>query len=90
LGEALRDAAAASQGGPIDASHLAFSFRVPLRPPARRAPSLGDVLEQVERRMILDALRKARDNKSEAAEALGIPRGRLLRRVAALRLEPTE
>ncbi len=46
--------------------------------------NLDQVLEQVERRLIVLALRKARGNRSKAAQWLSVWRPRLLRRMEAL------
>ena len=43
---------------------------------------LDELLEQIEREILERALRKARGNKSKAAELLGVNRNRLLRRLA--------
>lgn len=48
--------------------------------------SLDDLLTQVERRLIENALQTARQNKSRAAELLGISRPRLYRRIKELNL----
>jgi DNA-binding NtrC family response regulator len=48
---------------------------------------LDQLLEQVERRVILLALRRHQGNKSKAAEVLGIWRARLLRRMEALGIQ---
>lgn len=44
-------------------------------------PSLGQALEDVERRHIIDALRQTRGNKRQAAAILQISRGTLYRRL---------
>ena len=49
--------------------------------------SLPDAVETLERRMITDELRRARGNKTKAAEALGISRRNLIRKVQAYGLE---
>ena len=54
---------------------------------AKPAPSLDEVLEQIERKMIRLTLRKAKGNKAEAAERLGIPRARLMRRIETLKID---
>jgi PAS domain S-box-containing protein len=51
---------------------------------AAKPPPLDVLLEQVERRMLTTAMRKAGGNKSKAAEWLGIWRARLIRRLEAL------
>ncbi|MDQ3036458.1 MAG: sigma 54-interacting transcriptional regulator [Myxococcota bacterium] len=55
--------------------------------PQGPAPSLPDAVESLERRMISDELRRARGNKTKAAEALGISRRNLIRKVQAYGLE---
>jgi DNA-binding NtrC family response regulator len=79
----------------IDAGDLPASLRLgdrlgreAPRPPAQ-AP-LPELLEQVERRLIEVALRRARGNRSKAADALGIYRSLLVRRMKALGLEAQE
>ena len=49
--------------------------------------SLPDAVEKLERKMILDGLRRARGNKTRAAEVLGISRRNLIRKVQAFGLE---
>ena len=58
----------------------------------RRAVEAGlrrafDAVERLERRMIGDELRKARGNKTKAADALGISRRNLIRKVQAYGLD---
>jgi PAS domain S-box-containing protein len=62
--------------------HLASAYTPPPMPPAF-AP-LDATLEQVERRLIEQALQRFRHNKSRAAEALSISRPRLYRRMKEL------
>ena len=52
--------------------------------PAEKPLNLDAILEQVERRLIVQALRLADNNKSRAAELLTIWRARLLRRMETL------
>ncbi|MBX9680849.1 MAG: sigma 54-interacting transcriptional regulator [Gemmataceae bacterium] len=81
--DALREAAHQARGERIEASDLPFRLRaeiIPEETPIR----LDEVLEQTERRLIADALRKSRNNKAKAAESLGIWRARLLRRMEQL------
>ena len=54
--------------------------------PAEPPVQLDSFLEQIERELLERALRRARGNKSRAAEMLGISRPRLLRRLAQLGL----
>jgi DNA-binding NtrC family response regulator len=62
--------------------HLASSYTPPAMPPP--VTPLDGTLEQLERRMIEQALRRARQNKSRAAELLDISRPRLYRRIKEL------
>ncbi len=49
--------------------------------------TLPDAVEKLERKMILDGLRRAKGNKTRAAEELGISRRNLIRKVQAFGLE---
>jgi DNA-binding NtrC family response regulator len=51
------------------------------------ASTLPEAVESLERAMILDGLKKAKGNKTRAAEALGISRRNLIRKVQAYGLE---
>jgi hypothetical protein len=87
-GEVLRDAFAASGGKRIELAHLPLPLRTKELPPAEApVPNLDVVLGQVEARLIRLALRRAMGNKSEAADLLGVPRARLLRRIESLKIE---
>jgi transcriptional regulator with AAA-type ATPase domain len=72
--------------------HLASAYTPPSLPTSETP--LDELLTQVERRLIENALQRCRDNKSRAAELLGISRPRLYRRIKELGLpddpEPTE
>ena len=57
-----------------------------LPPPPPAPASLDETLTQVERRLIEQTLARARQNKSRAAELLGISRPRLYRRIKELGL----
>jgi len=57
--------------------------------PAAKLP-LDQILEQAERRLIEQALRRARGNKTRAAEMLGIWRQRLIRRMETFGIADTE
>jgi DNA-binding NtrC family response regulator len=65
-----------------------------LPPPPPAPASLDETLTQVERRLIEQTLARVRQNKSRAAEILGISRPRLYRRIKELGLpdepEPTD
>lgn len=85
LAEVLRNAHANSAGKRIEPSHLPLYLRTAGAPVSTRPmPKLDEVLETVEARLIRRALAKAKGNKSEAADLLGIPRTRLLRRLETL------
>lgn len=64
--------------------HLGSSYNPPPMPPA--VVPLDDLLTQVERRVIEQALQRARHNKSRAAELLDISRPRLYRRIKELNI----
>jgi transcriptional regulator with PAS, ATPase and Fis domain len=88
----LTSARAHAGGDTVDAADLPGPVRLAAQlgpapgPPGEGALPLVQLLEQVERRLIELALRRARGNKSRAAELLALPRWRLLRRMAALGL----
>jgi transcriptional regulator with PAS, ATPase and Fis domain len=95
LSTVLADSLARTPGPRLDATDLPASLRLAHRlqqEPA--APSaalpLPQLLEQVERRLIDLALRRARGNRSRAAELLGIHRSRFLRRLEALEMGEAE
>jgi transcriptional regulator with PAS, ATPase and Fis domain len=61
-----------------------------IAPPAPVVPpgtSMPDAVEALERKMIGDELKKARGNKTKAADALGISRRNLIRKVQAYGIE---
>ena len=63
---------------------------LPAAPPAPVVPpgtSMPDAVEALERKMIGDELKKARGNKTKAADALGISRRNLIRKVQAYGIE---
>jgi PAS domain S-box-containing protein len=72
--------------------HLGAAHTPPTMPP--QVTPLDELLTQVERRLIEQALARARQNKSRAAELLDISRPRLYRRIKELNIpdepEPTE
>ena len=83
----------------IGVDHLPASIRGNLgagylAPPRNSIKPLDELLTEIERRLIETALAKARQNKSRAAELLGISRPRLYRRIKELNLpddsEPDE
>jgi transcriptional regulator with PAS, ATPase and Fis domain len=81
--DALRESALHGKGDRVDVGDLPFHLRaeiIPEDPPIR----LDEALEQMERRLITEALQKSKNNKAKAAESLGIWRARLLRRMEQL------
>jgi transcriptional regulator with PAS, ATPase and Fis domain len=58
--------------------------------PVGKSLSLDQLLERAERRLIELALRRSRGHKTRAAQALGIWRQRLVRRMEALDIQDTE
>jgi PAS domain S-box-containing protein len=86
LYEVLVGALARISGDRIEADDLPLYLRLPpqaVTDESRPLP-LQELLEGAERRLITLALRRAGGNKTRAAEALGIWRALLLRRMAAL------
>ena len=69
----------ASIRGNLGAAYLPPSAAQPVKP-------LDELLTEIERRLIETALARARQNKSRAAELLGISRPRLYRRIKELNL----
>ncbi len=64
--------------------HLGAAYLPPTVSPSMKP--LDELLTEIERRLIETALRRARQNKSRAAELLGISRPRLYRRIKELNL----
>ncbi len=92
LSRVIEDAHGVGQGDAIEAGDLPAAIRGHLGaayvPPAA-LPSvtpLDEILTEVERRLIENALTRSRQNKSRAAELLGISRPRLYRRIKELSL----
>jgi DNA-binding NtrC family response regulator len=87
----LGDALEAVESGPILPAHLPRWLRekaaIAADPPVKEGPgpNLDAILELVEQRLIARALTKHRNNVTKAAEWLGIPRIRLVRRIEALK-----
>jgi transcriptional regulator with GAF, ATPase, and Fis domain len=89
LRNAIERAVILCEGGLVTGEHLPIamsSSRLPaaaVAEPTAQFPSQGVKLEEVERELIQKALVDARNNKSQAARLLGVPRGQfysLLRR----------
>jgi transcriptional regulator with PAS, ATPase and Fis domain len=86
LYDVLVGACLRARGDLIEAGDLPFYLRhAPL--PAEKPLALDVILEEVERRLIVQALRLAKNNKSRAAELLTIWRARLLRRMEHLGIQ---
>lgn len=88
----LDDSRSRASQGRIDVADLPAKLRLNerLSREAGRAAApapLSELLAQVERRLIEVALRRARGNRSKAAEALGLSRSQLQRRMKALGME---
>lgn len=87
---ALWSACRRASGGRVEPSHLPAKLRLAVhfeqtpQPEPDRPLRLDLILEEAERRLIISALRRARGNRSRAAELLSIWRPRLLRRMEAL------
>jgi PAS domain S-box-containing protein len=92
LARVVAAAHAAGSGDWVEAEDLPAAIRGSLGaaylPPPLPSPitPLDELLTQVERRLIENALQRARHNKSRAAELLGISRPRLYRRIKELNL----
>ena len=90
LQSVLASAGQRCTGSHVEPSDLPSAVRLQLKleqipsPLEAKPPPLDALLEQVERRMLTTAMRKAGGNKSKAAEWLGIWRARLIRRLEAL------
>jgi DNA-binding NtrC family response regulator len=90
---ALQTSSARTDKNYIDVNHLPAPIRLAVRmqeQPAHeteRKLALDAVLQEAERRLIVAALRKARGNRTKAAELLSIWRARLVRRMEALGIE---
>lgn len=96
LAAVVREAHAHATEAVVRLHDLPFRFRNALAaqelpPPPEPPPMLLDpLLTKVESRLISLALTRSRNNKSRAAEILGINRARLLRRIEQLKItEPT-
>jgi DNA-binding NtrC family response regulator len=83
LYEVLRAGCFRSKGERLTVEDLPFHMRSAPVSAARPLP-LDSLLQDVERRLIVLALKQARANKTKAAELLGIWRPRLIRRMQAL------
>jgi DNA-binding NtrC family response regulator len=90
LSAVLAHAGAAASGPQIDADDLPAYVRLAVKmdqttgTAEERPLPLDSLVEKVERRLIVNALKLAKGNKARAAELLSIWRPRLLRRMEAL------
>jgi PAS domain S-box-containing protein len=83
LQEVLHQACRCAKGERIDVADLPFHLKQGAMPAERKLP-LDKLLEQVERRLIVHALRLTGGNQTRAAEMLEIWRPRLIRRMKNL------
>jgi DNA-binding NtrC family response regulator len=83
LAQTLRTAALHAAGDRIELADLPFAFRSEPPPQEPKLP-LDDLMQNAERRLIQLALDQSGNNKSKAAQILGIWRPRLLRRMEQL------
>jgi transcriptional regulator with AAA-type ATPase domain len=83
LYQVILEACSRARGERIETADLPFHLRsAPVR--EIRSLPLDSLLEQVEKRLLMLAMRQCRNNKTEAAELLSIWRSRLIRRLEAL------
>jgi transcriptional regulator with GAF, ATPase, and Fis domain len=84
LRNAIERAVILCEGGMVSADHLPLGIAAGTRRTAGDAASAGtgaSTLDAMERDMIVDALGRARNNKSEAARLLGLSRAQLYSRL---------
>jgi len=87
LQNAIERALIVSDGGLITAAELGIVKRAAPADAAVGAPPPATSLAESERRMVADALAKARGNKSRAAKALGLTRAQLYTRMKRFGLD---
>lgn len=93
LQNAIERALILSEGSLITAGQLGLTTRVERAPRSRKdpdeaSPAPGDLpLAEVEKRLVLDALQKAKGNKSRAAALLGLSRSQLYTRMKRFGLD---
>lgn len=85
LSDVLYAAGTRAKDGIVQPGDLPFYLHAEARSSERTLP-LDALLEQVEKRLIVLALRLSQNNKTQAAELLGIWRARLIRRMEGLGL----
>ena len=81
LRNALERAIILCEGGMVTSDHLPLGIAGATPAPAAPAPESALTLDAAERDMIVRALARARNNKSEAARLLGLSRGQLYSRL---------
>ncbi|RPI86515.1 MAG: hypothetical protein EHM42_05925 [Planctomycetaceae bacterium] len=92
LWEVIRDAHAAATGPLVTRGDLPYRLRESLAaqqlppPPVQAELRLDPILTEIETRLIRQALKRSKNNRSKAAEILGIHRTRLIRRIEQLGL----
>ncbi|MCE9568346.1 MAG: sigma 54-interacting transcriptional regulator [Planctomycetes bacterium] len=89
LADTLAEAATLATDGPLKTEHLPRELRVRagLAPLVASKPlPLDAILEAVEKRLIMLAMRKTNNHQGKAAELLGVFRARLGRRLEALKV----
>ena len=87
LFDVLKTTSLQAKGPRIEVNDLPFYLRASPAPKERTLP-LDTILEQVEKRLMLLALRLSNNNKTKAAEMLGVWRTRLVRRLEAFGMPP--
>jgi len=87
LQNAIERALIVSDGALIAAAELGIVKRAAPADAAGGAPPPATSLAESERRMVADALAKARGNKSHAAKALGLTRAQLYTRMKRFGLD---
>jgi two-component system response regulator HydG len=89
LQNAVERALIVSDGGLLTTAQLGIGARPspppvpdrPVLPPPEGGPASSEPLAEVEKRLVLDALKEAKGNKSKAAEILGISRSQMYTRL---------
>ncbi|AMV34616.1 Transcriptional regulatory protein ZraR [Pirellula sp. SH-Sr6A] len=85
LASVLESSIQQSEGGEIGVSHLPIAIRTSPshfeRPPSLEPIALDEVLEQVEKQLIMEALEHCKGNRTAASKLLSISRARMIRRL---------
>ncbi|HEV3193667.1 MAG TPA: sigma-54-dependent Fis family transcriptional regulator [Polyangiaceae bacterium] len=88
LENAIERAVVSCEGSVVEERHLPKTLRVSAPVAAERKPSLGEAVEQLERRLIEDALTASKGNLARASRALGTTERILRYKVSKYNLEP--